>query len=92
MKFERTKQFEKAYKRLSTDDQGRIDKALNFLSQNPLHPSLHTEKVEGDIWSLRASDKIRCTFEWVGSIGDLKQANSITLRNVGYHQDVYGSP
>lgn len=92
MIFLRTKRFEKAYRALSRQHQGRVDKALKTLAVNPLHPSLHVEKVGSDIWSIRASDRLRCTFEFAGSMEELKRAESVILRNVGYHNELYRSP
>lgn len=92
MVFQRTNRFKKEYRRLSHQDQRRVDKALRTLAANPLHPSLHIEKVGSNIWSMRASDRLRCTFDWDRDTEDLKKAESITLRNVGYHDEVYHSP
>jgi mRNA-degrading endonuclease RelE of RelBE toxin-antitoxin system len=82
MIFRRTARFDKAYRRLAEQDQRRVDRALRTFAQSPHHPSLHTEKLAGKVWSIRASRRLRCTFEW----GD-----SVTLRNVGYHDEVYRS-
>jgi mRNA-degrading endonuclease RelE of RelBE toxin-antitoxin system len=92
MKFENTSSYKKAYQKLSTQDKTRVDKALKILSNNPLHPSLNTEKVAKDIWSIRISDRLRLTFGWAGDTTSIKEANPILLRNVGYHDKVYKSP
>lgn len=92
MIFHRLERFDKAYRRLDRQDQRRVDKALITLARDPLHSSLHTEKVGGDIWSFRASHRLRLTFNFEGGIDELKRAESITLRNAGYHDEVYSSP
>ncbi len=87
----RTRHFLKAYASLDKSDQPRVDKALVLLVQNPRHPSLHLEKVASDIWSIRASQKIRITLRYVEPLDDNSDGD-IELRNVGYHQQVYRSP
>ncbi len=88
MRFGRTNQFERSFRRLSSEDKRRVAQALERFSKDPLHPSLHTEKLTnaGNVWSFRASLRLRCTFEWDGSLGGLRTADYILLRNVGGHE------
>lgn len=51
--------FEKAYGKLSTQDQRATDRALLNFIENPRRPSLHLERIKGDYWSIRASRRIR---------------------------------
>lgn len=90
MEFSRLRRFEKAYRRLSQQDQERVRAALSRFASNPLHPSLNIEKIVDDIWSFRVSDRLRCTFEFSGGLTELQQATIIELRNVGDHS-VYRS-
>lgn len=91
MEFSRLGRFEKAYRRLSQQDQERVRVALGRFASNPLHPSLNIEKIADDIWSFRVSGRLRCTFEFRGDLTEVQQAKSIELRNVGDHS-VYKSP
>jgi mRNA-degrading endonuclease RelE of RelBE toxin-antitoxin system len=91
MQLERTKRFEKAYRKLSHQNQGRVDDAIMRFMSNPLYPSLHTEKVSGahSKWSFRASDSLRCTFEFEGDLQELRVAEIVSLSNVDNHDTVY---
>lgn len=62
----------------------KVDKQLNFLAQDPRHPSLQTRKLIGDIWYFRIDQSYRATFQWDHS--------TITLRNVDSHDEVLGQP
>lgn len=88
MYFVKSNRYEKAYRRLSSDDKRRVDEALKQFEADPLHPSLAVERVvnQSSIWSFRVSGRLRCTFEWDGSRDDLKKAELIVLRNVGGHE------
>jgi hypothetical protein len=84
--FERTARFKRATKKLTTQDQGRLTKALLLFEANPSHPSLGIKRVQGTkgIWEGRASDAIRFTFE--------KIEGGILLRNVGIHDGTLKQP
>ena len=84
MEFYRTRRFRKAYRRLSQHDRVRVEDALRRFASNPLHPSLNVERIKESIWSFRVSLSVRCTFEFSGSLQDLKHVKSVTLRNVGH--------
>ena len=88
MQFDRTNRFKRAYRRLSSTDKGRVDAAIRRFENNPLHPSLAVEKItgHGSVWSIRASLRVRCTFEWEGSIANLRNAERILLLDVGGHE------
>ena len=47
--------FEKAYRKLSKQDQRATDRALLNFIENPRRPSLHLERIKGAYWSIRAS-------------------------------------
>lgn len=91
MEFDRLGHFRKAYRKLSQENKDKVEKALRKFDSNPIHPSLHVEKISADIWSFRASDSLRVTFEFVGNLDALREAKRIILRNVGQH-DVYEAP
>jgi mRNA-degrading endonuclease RelE of RelBE toxin-antitoxin system len=79
MLFVRTERFKKDYKRLPSEVQERVRKALEFFAANPRHPSLRAKKMEGalDIWELRVSDNYRITFQRV--------PDGILFRRIGTH-------
>ena len=84
MQFEWSERFTRDYRRLSTEDQEKIDGALRRFSSNPRHPGLHLKKMKGteSIWEIRASDNHRITFQF-----DI----NVILRRVGTH-DVLRNP
>jgi mRNA-degrading endonuclease RelE of RelBE toxin-antitoxin system len=84
--------FLKDLEKLSSPDKERVVKALKIFAENPRHPGLHTEKLTNNIWSARASDKIRFTFEWDGDITRVSPDDHVFLRKVGYHEKIYRSP
>ena len=86
MRFVVTKRFESAYRALSTEWQGRIDKALRLLAENPKHPSLRMKKVRGapGIWEARVDRGCRLTLE--------VHSDAYVLRNVGKHDETLGNP
>ena len=79
MQLLRTERFKKDFKRLPSDIQERVGKALELFMTNARHPSLHVKKMEGapDIWELRVSDNYRITFQFV--------QEGVLLRRVGAH-------
>ena len=82
--------FLEKYSRLKPSEQKAIDKAIRFLSANPLHPSLNIHKArnvkskysEGrnDVFIAYASKNLRFTFEYGPEPG------MIALRNCGHHE------
>ena len=82
MRFRRLDGFKDDYKKLLSDEQALVDKALQFLAADPRHPSLHLKKRKGSkgVWEARASRNLRFTFTWEGDL--------ITLRVVGHHDEV----
>lgn len=79
MQLLRTERFKKDFKRLPTEIQERVDKALELFVSHPRHPSLHAKKMEGapDIWELRVTDNYRITFQFV--------QEGVLLLRVGTH-------
>jgi len=78
--------FKENYERLQPDEQALVDKALEFLAENPRYPSLRLKKLKGykEVWEARASRDLRFTFKWEHDI--------ITLRAVGHHDELLDSP
>ncbi len=79
MQFLRTERFKKDFKRLPSDVQDRVGKALELFASNTRHPSLQMKKMEGapDIWELRVSGNYRITFQFV--------PDAVLLRRIGTH-------
>ena len=86
MKIARTERFKKAYQKLNQRQRRAVEKALSFLVNNIQHPSLRVKKIEGTagIWEARASKSIRLSFEF--------RDDTLTLRNVGDHDEVLRGP
>jgi len=64
MKLQFTERFAKEYERLPRPLQGRVDKTLELLLENPRHPSLHIKKVKGhqNRWEGRVTLHYRLIF------------------------------
>ena len=79
MQLLRAERFKKDFKRLPTEIQQRVMKALELFVANSRHPSLHAKNMEGapDIWELRVTDNYRITFQFV--------QEGVLLRRVGTH-------
>jgi len=86
MRFIRTNTFKRRFDRLSPQDKLAVEKALELLAENPRHPSLSLERVSGQRtrWVGRASRFVRFSVDWEG--------DTITLRVVGSHGDVWRAP
>jgi len=80
-----TLRFRRAYQKLSPEQQQRVNAALDRLVTDMRHPSLRVKKLQGtEIWSARASDELRLTFEPI--------TGGIRLRIVGHHDATLRSP
>lgn len=78
-KVARTESFARDFKGLPKEVQGRVEKAIARLVQNPAHPSLRVKKMQGvkDIWEASITMSYRLTF--------YRGGDSIILRRVGTH-------
>jgi len=82
--------FLESYGLLSPMEQKAIDKALDYLGNNPRHPSLNVHKAKNvfakypvggnDVFIAYASRTLRFTFEYGPGPG------MIALRNCGHHE------
>jgi mRNA-degrading endonuclease RelE of RelBE toxin-antitoxin system len=79
MHIEATHTFIKLYKKLPSDIKERARKAIELLSEDPLHPSLGHKKMSGqsDIFEFRVSDNYRVTYQKIG--------DTAYLRKIGTH-------
>ncbi len=83
---QRTERFRRAYKKLTGVERQQVDSALIRVMSDPRHPSLRVKRLQGtaNIWSARASDDLRLTFEMI--------EDRVVLRNVGHHDTTLRSP
>lgn len=72
-----TKSFKKQFMKVRKEIQKATYKKLDFLAEDPGHPSLRLEKLTKDIWAFSVTMNYRVTFQY--SDGD------IVLRKIGTH-------
>ncbi|QQK77246.1 type II toxin-antitoxin system RelE/ParE family toxin [Salicibibacter cibarius] len=84
-----TKPFIKKYKKLDSQSQKIIKKALRTMENDYSHPSLRLRKMKGyrnpDIWEASANMDLRITFE-------IQKPDTIILRNCGHHDRTLNNP
>lgn len=75
MKGSFTKPFKQDYQRLPIQIQELINKQIDYLMENPHHPSLRIKKMEGheSIWEARIIKGYRMTFQIHGGICFLRR-------------------
>lgn len=85
-KIEFSNRFVRAYKKLDQKTRTQVDRTLQAIVLNPKHPSLRLKRVQGtkDIWEASASMSTRITFCFL--------EDTIQLRNVGTHEQVFKPP
>ncbi|HET8568187.1 MAG TPA: hypothetical protein VFM93_04305 [Candidatus Limnocylindria bacterium] len=86
MILERSDRYFRSYRKLTADEKERVRKALRLLESDMRHPSLRVKRLQGTagIWSARASNELRITFEPI--------PGGIRLRAVGRHDATLRSP
>ncbi|MEE4358258.1 MAG: hypothetical protein V2I97_17445 [Desulfococcaceae bacterium] len=86
MKIKAYQTFRKAYQKLPSAIQKKVDRQLELLVGDFCYPSLHTKKIKGreGIWEARIDLHYRMTFEIV--------EDTIMLRVVGNHDEVLKNP
>ncbi len=79
-----TKRFEKHYKKMSEIEKKQIKKKVSLLSENPLHPSLRTKRIQGteELFECSVNMDIRIIWYYEGD-------QLILLLDVGHH-DILG--
>jgi plasmid maintenance system killer protein len=78
-------EFEKTYSCLPKQIQLKAEKQTEIFKNNPLYPSLHTEKLipkSRAVWSFRIDRKYRIIFRFVGN-------GNVEFLTVGPHDWVY---
>lgn len=78
--------FVAACQNLPTAIRKKLDRQLSMLQQNVSHPGLRVRKFNSrpGVWEARIDYCYRITFEWEG--------NTIRLRTVGKHDNIYDNP
>lgn len=80
-----TAEFQKRYQDLPIGVQRKTEKQEKLFRQNPLHPSLHAEKLEPkskQVWSFRIDKKYRIFFRFING-------NEVLFLTVGPHDWIY---
>lgn len=77
--FFRTERFKRMYKKLNSEQQNSIKRAIGLMAGNIYHPSLRVKRIKGTtgIWEASATIGLRITFN--------REEGVITLRNCGEH-------
>ncbi len=75
-----TKRFRKHYQKLSQQEKKQIRSKVKLLSENPLHPSLRTKRIQGtdDLFECSVNMDIRIIWYYEGD-------ELIFLLDVGHH-------
>ncbi len=86
MRIARTATFKKAWGQLIEQEKAQARKAIHNLAADMSYPGLRVKKMKGteDIWEARASRSLRMTFRIKG--------DTITLRNIGHHDETLEQP
>ena len=74
------------YRRLEKTMQNKVKAKLKLMSENPMHPSLRTKRVQGtqNIFEANINAGIRMTWQYI--------ENGILLRNIGKHDETLKNP
>ncbi len=75
-----TERFQKHFKSLSENEKKQLKKKLTLLSENPMHPSLRTKRIQGTDNLFESSVNMNIRIIWFYE-GDLM----IILVDVGHH-------
>lgn len=79
-RFTFTERFKKHYKKLNANEKTQLMNKLKLLSDNPMHPSLRTKRIQGttDLFECSVNMDIRIVWFYEGNV-------MIILVDVGYH-------
>ena len=75
-----TKRFQKHFKNLTVQEKKQLQNKLHLLSDNPMHPSLRTKRIQGtkDLFECSVNMDIRIIWYYEGD-------KIIVLVDVGHH-------
>ncbi|MEK7124720.1 MAG: type II toxin-antitoxin system mRNA interferase toxin, RelE/StbE family [Patescibacteria group bacterium] len=80
-----TRKFDEQYDKLPVDIQKKAEKQEKLFKSNPLHPSLHTEKLSPkfkEVWSFRVDRSHRIIFRFLSR-------DKVLFLNIGPHDWIY---
>jgi addiction module RelE/StbE family toxin len=79
-RFTFTDRFKRHYKKLSANEKAQLRNKLQLLSENPMHPSLRTKRIQGtkDLFECSVNMDIRIIWFYEGNV-------MIILVDVGHH-------
>lgn len=79
-RFTFTDRFKKHYKKLSANEKTQLRNKMKLLSENPMHPSLRTKRIQGttDLFECSVNMDIRIIWFYEGNV-------MIVLVDVGHH-------
>ncbi len=80
-----TAEFEERYNVLPVAIKNKAKKQEKLFRQNPLHPSLHVEKLEPknkQLWSFRIDKKYRILFRFISK-------DKVIFLTIGHHDWIY---
>lgn len=79
-RFTFTERFKKRCNKLSADEKAQLKNKLKLLSENPMHPSLRTKRIQGtsDLFECSVNMDIRIIWSHDGH-------DMIVLADVGHH-------
>lgn len=79
-----SKRFKKHYMRLHPTEKKQIASKVKLLSQNPMHPSLRTKRIQGtDLFECSVNMEMRIVWFY-------EEGRIIVLLEVGHHEILHG--
>lgn len=86
MIFIRSDKFKENYFKLNDEIKKKVKSKLRLMSENTMHPSLRTKRVQGtdNIFEASITMSIRMTWQYV--------EGNILLRNIGEHDETLKNP
>ena len=80
-----TREFENRYRKLPLAIRKKAERQTEIFKKNPVHPSLHTEKLEPkgkEVWSFRVDGNYRIIFRFI-------DGRIVLFLTIGTHDWVY---
>lgn len=86
MIFTRSDRLKNNYAKLNDEIKKKVKARLKLMSENPMHPSLSTRRIQGteNIFEASVNMSIRMTWQYV--------EGGVLIRNVGEHDETLKNP
>lgn len=86
MIFIRSDRFKNNYAKLNDEIKKKVKAKLKLMSENPMHPSLRTKRIQGteNIFEASVNMSNRMTWQYV--------EGGVLLRNIGEHDETLKNP